>query len=239
MDMHVAVCDDTVADRKQMERLLARESDRRSRTAGLLYTDSFGNASALLHNPMQYDLFFLDLCRTEGVTAQEIVAGLLSAGVKVPIYLCCSQIDYRQYPFPENVFFIDKAIRKEDLALAIDRGAAYKQNAVPLLELRSEDETLYVTESEILYAVARDGKHVIVTLTDERRVLMTTSIENLYGQWEKQETLLNPSRKLILNARHVISRRPLRVTMTDGTVFPVGGKYQKYIVYIQEKLSQR
>lgn len=239
MDMHIAVCDDNVADRKQMERLLARESDRRSRENGLLYTDSFGNASALLHNPMQYDIFFLDVCRTEGVTVQEIVAGLLSAGVKVPIYLCCSEIDYRQYPFPENIFFIDKAIRVAELTLAIDRAAEYKQNAVPLLELRLEDETLYVTEEEILYAVAHDGKHVAVTLTDQRKVLMTTSIENLYGQWEKQETMVNPTRKLILNARHVASCRPLKVTMTDGTVFTVGGKYQKYIIYIQEKLSNQ
>lgn len=239
MDMHVAVCDDNVADRKQMERLLVRESDRRSRETGLLYTDSFGNASALLHNPMQYDIFFLDICRTEGVTVQEIVAGLLAAGVKVPIYLCCSRIDYRQYTFPENVFFINKAIRAAELTLAIDRGAEYKQNAVPLLELRLENETLYVTEAEILYAIAQDGKHVAVTLTDQRRVLMTTSIENLYGQWEKQETIVNPSRKLILNARHVASRSPLKVTMTDGATFAAGGKYQRYIAYIQEKLSEQ
>ncbi len=239
MDMHVAVCDDNVADRKQMERLLARESDRRSRETGLLYTDSFGNASALLHNPMQYDIFFLDICQTKGVTVQEVVDGLVSAGVKVPIYLCCSQIDYRQYSFPENVFFIDKAIRAAELTLAIDCGAQYKQNAVPLLELRLENETLYVTEAEILYAAFRDSKHVAVTLTDQRRVLMTTSIENLYGQWEKHETIVNPSRKLILNARHVVSRSLLKVTMTDGAAFTVGQKFQKYIVYIQEKLSEQ
>ena len=39
--MHLAVCDDNIADRKQMERLLGRESDRRLNTTGVLYVDSF------------------------------------------------------------------------------------------------------------------------------------------------------------------------------------------------------
>lgn len=57
--MHIALCDDNVADRKQFERLTKRESDRRAARDGILYVDSFGNAEALLHNPMQYDVFML------------------------------------------------------------------------------------------------------------------------------------------------------------------------------------
>ena len=30
--MHIAICDDNIADRKQTERLLGRESDRRAKT---------------------------------------------------------------------------------------------------------------------------------------------------------------------------------------------------------------
>lgn len=237
MDMHVAVCDDNVADRKQMERLLARESDRRNRVTGLLYTDSFGNANALLSNPMQYDIFFLDICQTEGVDIRDVVSGLISAGVQAPIYLCCSLIDYRQYPFPDNVFFIDKAIRTAELSQAIDHAAEYKQNAVPLIELRQEKDTLYVTEPEILYAVDQGNRHVAVTLTGQRRVLMPTSIENLYGQWEKHETFISPSRKVLINARHVTGCRFHKVTLSDGASFTVGSKYQNYIKYIQQKLS--
>ena len=57
VDMHIAVCDDNVADRKQLERLLKRESDKRAASTGIIYTDSFGNSTALLSNPMQYDAF--------------------------------------------------------------------------------------------------------------------------------------------------------------------------------------
>ena len=59
--MHLAVCDDNIADRKQTERLLGRESDRRSNTTGVLYVDSFGNRNAILSTPMIYDGLFMDM----------------------------------------------------------------------------------------------------------------------------------------------------------------------------------
>ena len=64
--MHLAVCDDNIADRKQMERLLGRESDRRLNTTGVLYVDSFGNRSAILSTPMIYDGLFMDMVEDGG-----------------------------------------------------------------------------------------------------------------------------------------------------------------------------
>ena len=37
--MHIAICDDNIADRKQLERLLDRESDRRKGTSGVFFYD--------------------------------------------------------------------------------------------------------------------------------------------------------------------------------------------------------
>ena len=45
--MHIAICDDNIADRKQLERLLKRESDKRKAKTGLLFADSFGNCRIL------------------------------------------------------------------------------------------------------------------------------------------------------------------------------------------------
>ena len=39
--MHIAVCDDNVADRKQFERLIRRESERRGKENGILFADLF------------------------------------------------------------------------------------------------------------------------------------------------------------------------------------------------------
>ena len=48
MGTYIAVCDDNMADRKQMERLLGRESDIRLNDTGVLYIDSYGSEDALL-----------------------------------------------------------------------------------------------------------------------------------------------------------------------------------------------
>ena len=58
--MHIAICDDIIADRKQLERLLSRESDRRIKTTGNLYLESFGGIAALTHATMINDLFVID-----------------------------------------------------------------------------------------------------------------------------------------------------------------------------------
>ena len=83
--MHIAVCDDNVADRKQLERQIKRESDKRAASTGIIYSDSFGNSTSLLSNPMQYDAFYIDMCLTEGITGTEVANALIAQGVNAPI----------------------------------------------------------------------------------------------------------------------------------------------------------
>ena len=54
--MHIAICDDNVADRKHLERLLSRESDKRAGTPNILYVDSYGDKDKFLQNPLKYNL---------------------------------------------------------------------------------------------------------------------------------------------------------------------------------------
>ncbi|MBR5896498.1 MAG: hypothetical protein IKZ39_02660, partial [Lachnospiraceae bacterium] len=82
--MHIAVLDDNIADRKQIERLLDRESDRRISTSGNLYTDTFGAVDAFLSAPRQYDFFMIDM--KGGVSESiEIAHKIRELGIKVPI----------------------------------------------------------------------------------------------------------------------------------------------------------
>ena len=54
--MHIAICDDNIADRKHLERLLSRESDKRMGTPNLLYVDSYGDREHFLFHPLMYDM---------------------------------------------------------------------------------------------------------------------------------------------------------------------------------------
>ncbi len=164
--MHLAVCDDNIADRKQMERLLGRESDRRQNTTGVLYVDSFGNRDAILTTPMIYDGLFIDMTE-DGSDAVEIAGKLREAGSVLPIVFCCSRIDYRKSPsLPDNCFFLDKPVHPAELAAMCDRLFAIKKSQVKRYEFRSLTETFYLEEKDIMYAWPVDDQTVRIRLTD-------------------------------------------------------------------------
>lgn len=235
--MHIAICDDNVADRHQMERLLKRESARRSSTTGILFIDSFGNSDALLSNPMQYDAYYIDVCRTEGITGIDITTKLLQAGIQVPVVLCCSELNYREYPFPEavtNVLFLDKPIHTDALSHTLDHALECKSKAAPLIELRDDANTYYVTEPDILYAT-EDGLYLIITLADGRHIRIMSDVSNFFEQIEKFPTFLTPSAKTIINGRHIRQLKHRKAVMADGTIFKVHRSCVSYAKLIFEQ----
>jgi len=218
--MHIAICDDNGADRKQLERLLKRESDKRAMDGDVFYIDSYGNAPALLSNPLQYDAIYIDMCKTPDLSVIDLVHNLQQKGVHVPIILCCSNINYREmnFSFYENILFLDKAIKVADLSETIESILKYKAAAPSLIELRDEKETIYVHEEEILYAVSKRAA-VVVTLTDGRNLLLRSELPNLYSQWASHKTFLPPLSNYILNCRHITNIGHLYATMKDGKKF--------------------
>lgn len=154
--MHLAVCDDNIADRKQTERLLGRESDRRLTTTGVLYVDSFGNRNAVLSTPMIYDGLFMDMVEDD-CNAVEIAGELRKAGNKLPIIFCCSKINYREDPaLPENCYFLDKPIQADQLTEMVEMLLTIKNSQEKRLEFRTDTEAFYLTEEDIMYAYPDD-----------------------------------------------------------------------------------
>ena len=219
--MHVAVCDDNVADRKQMERLLHRESDKRLKETGEgLFIDSYGNEKAVLAHPMLYDIFYIDMCKTPGTTGTEVAKSLISLGVVVPIYMCISDINYRSDDLPKQVKFLDKAIKASELSASLDDAKAFKDASVPRIELREEKDTVYVTEEDILYGI-QEGRYVDVTLRDGRTIRIRDSVINLFGQLEHYESFFVPAKHILLNGRYIKSLSFFKLTMTYGKTFPL------------------
>ena len=227
--MHVAVCDDNVADRKQMERLLDRESDKRNAAHGTdLYIDSYGDEKAIFSHPMLYDVFYVDMCRTEGITGADVCKRLINAGVTAPIYMCVSEIDYRSMDLDyAQVRFLDKPIKTGELCASLNEAYDIKQSAVPRIELRTKEGTVYVTEAEILRAT-ETSRSVYVQLTDGRIIAISDSCMNLFGYLEQFETFFAPNEKLILNGRHMARIDLFTILMTDGKKHRVSFACRKY-----------
>lgn len=234
--MHIAICDDNVADRKQLERLLKREADKRAVELNGFYVDSYGNTTALMRSPMLYDAFFIDMCLGED-TGIDVCKKLIDCGVSAPIILCSSLIPYQEYSLPTNVLFLDKPIQTAALSQMLDYCAAIKQDRIPHIELREESgQYHYVTESDILYAIA-NGNYIKVTLTNKKVLSVLSTLDNLYSQLERYPSLFTLNRKVLINGRYLEHIHLFTATMTDGTAFRISAGNLAYAKYALEKFQ--
>lgn len=232
--MHIAVCDDNVADRKQTERLMKREADKWIAEGDTFYTDSFGNAQALLGTPMAFDAFMIDICHTEGLTAKDVVDQLRAKGVIAPMILVCSDVNYREQNFEEGTMFLDKPLQPAKIHELMLKVKEYTLDKDPLIELRGE-ETIYVKDSDILYA-EQTGYTSKITLSDGHQFISTTMLGNMFDELrEEHHSFVLVSNKVLLNIDYIKDVRFHRASMIDGKKFSVGGDALKYIQYYREK----
>ena len=219
--MHIAICDDNVADRKQMERLLGRESDARRNTTGILYIDSFGDSSSLLNAPMLYDLFFIDL-HEKDCDGMGLAERLRQAGVTAPIVLCCSVTDYRTLPNTlPAIHFLSKPVRTANLPPMIDMAIAERSSAAHTVEIRGEQSTHYVEPDSILYALPK-GHLTHILFENGESLDMMGNLEELYYLLESTKSFLFVKKNMLANV-HVISAVSLfKLTISTGETFSIG-----------------
>lgn len=230
--MHIAICDDNIADRKQLERLLKRESDKRMNTTGLLYTDSFGGSNMLTKNHMQYDLFFIDIV-TEQPDGLTFALELIKSGVTAPIVLCSSKINYLEQmnvlsPCPSNLMHLEKPIKTAALSDTLDKAHAIQSKRVPTIELRSETDTYYVTEDDIVYALTF-GRYVHVFLKDGREVAILTDMYNFYDEVSMYTHMVLLNDHAMFNIVYMDKYSPFKVVLQDGTELKSSPFSVKYI----------
>lgn len=213
--MHIAICDDNVADRKQLERLLERESDLRSNATGTLYTDSFGNCNALMQSPISYDMFFIDM--TETMNGIEIAGLLRDADISVPIVLCSSKIDYRvnNCELP-SVYYLDKPINANHLSVLISKGLEVKKQARPTFELRGRSKTIYITAEDFLYAEEINDRQAVIALYDGRKTDFLDSLPKLWLLLSSHPSIVALRKKYLVNVSYIKKITLFSITMTNN-----------------------
>ncbi|MDO4293834.1 MAG: response regulator [Eubacteriales bacterium] len=217
--MHLAVCDDHMVDRKQMERLLGRESDRRISTTGVLYVDSFGSKESILTTPMIYDAIFMDMTE-EGCDAVELSNMLRADGTAVPIVFCCGKVDYRKSPgLPDNVLFMDKPITVDALSRMIDQLLSIKNQQVKKIEFRNRLETFYLSEDEILCAWPENDRDMRIRLFNGEERLTEMNSETFCGNLKDYDCFILLANRAVLNMLYVQQITFFKVTMLGGKQF--------------------
>lgn len=241
--MHIAICDDNIADRKQLERLLDRESDRRKNTSGVFFCDSYGNSEHLSRNPMPYELFFLDMTNEEP-DGLSFAIELRRLGVTAPIALCSSSINYQEalkklpeQERPADLLFIDKPIKVADLTAIIDKALHLGSNRASTIELRSDRTTIYAYEDDIAYVTSKNA-YLTVHLTDGRDVTMLDTVSNFYSMIKNYKHLVLVSERTIINAAHVQKMSGLKVTMDDGKKLSCPLLSRPFLNYAKKNLTE-
>lgn len=228
--MHIAICDDNIADRKQTERLLERESDKRIKTNGVLYIDSYGKQESVLASPMLYDMFFIDMANSHPSTASDIVKALISLGVVAPIVMLVSSIDYQKDSYLaslEQVHFLHKPIKVSELSNMISMGFEIKNSKTPTIELRIDIGATYVKEKDIMYALYFNNQYTDVYLIDGRKIHMPTSIENFYAQLEHFGSFFPANKHTIVQIKYVKKFSLLHVHLDNGKKFSFPLDYKR------------
>ena len=233
--MHIAICDDNIADRKQTERLMKRESDKLKSRGDTLYCESFGNAGSLLFTPMQYDLFIIDVRNTPGTDSFEVAEKLKAKGVGSPICIIYTrdeglpEIPSSLDNIQEGILFLAKPLRQDELSEMILHVGDILANTVSKIELRGEFDTLYVSGSDILYA-ERDGLHAAVKLSSGKIFVTSSDVSTLFDEIKEEHlSFVMPSVNYMLNIDHISALHFHTAVMSDKKSFKIGGSILKYV----------
>lgn len=236
--MHIAICIDNAADRKQCERLMGREADKWIKAGDPIYSFSFGSTSALLYGNLEYDAVIVDITEEKDVRNIGVINQLKEKNVHSCIIDCAETCDEAELEIMPNTFFLQKPIRPTELSEVLKKVSEVKKLDPGKIELRGEKQTLYVTEDEIIYGV-ENGNFVDITLTGGRSISVYTNAETFFDNIEgSNPTFVMGTSKTIINLRHVTKYRLGKVTLTDGTAMKIQAASSKYAKYVWGLVSQ-
>lgn len=218
MTIYLAICDNNAADRKHLERLLEREKDTRLKNDyDVMYIDSFGSEEALMKTPIKYDMFFIDITDGEH-NGMEIAKFLRQKDITAPIVLCRSTISYSDYVnTPKELIFLDKPLNAGQISHLTDVALENARTKLPLIELRCQSETHFVSHKELVRAVRKEPFLTEISLSDGSFLQMHDSIESLCVQLKHFDCFILCN-KDIVNILHIDDYADNAFRLSNGDV---------------------
>lgn len=212
--MHIAICDDNVADRKHLERLLSRESDKRAGTPNILYVDSYGEKMHFLANPLKYNLIFMDMSSEPGIV-EFILERLNEMGYHAPLVLYSDKIDYTQIPnLPDYVVHAKKPYIPDPLPDFLALGDANVRGHVVTVAVHTDTVINHIPKYTILYAI-EENNTCRLYLTDGKSINIDEKIDELRQLFEPFEEFARVNNNSIANFKYVSAVMPGTLVMQD------------------------
>ncbi len=237
MAVYIAVCDDNIADRKQLERLLGRENQKRTGEGVTLYIDSFGSSEALCKTPSRYDLFLIDITGKKDESGLTVAKRLRDMGIEALIVLISSKVDYAQIaPEDSDYIFRTQPIYKKDISELVELAIEYSKAKTPQIGIRCKNETHFVDPSDFVYASAKNkASGMEVFLSDGSKIMSTQLISQFASDIAFFDDIMACDLYYV-NLAYVSALTPTRILLKDGTKLPIP---LKYFPAIKRSLRQR
>ena len=224
--MHIAICDDNVADRHQTERLLGRQAQARKTDDDGIYIDSYGNVEAIMPFPQLYNIFFIDMT-CSSCDGLELACRLQKAGAQGYFVLTSSQIDYetaaRAKKLPCSHFrFLKKPILVAELTAVLDELMPLSVVKEERVELRGlhQDDVLYAAPAEVIWAQS-DKHNTTVTLTGNRTMVVAGEAYRLYLSFEDNPYFAPINDHTFINLLYMADVTLFSVSLKTGEKFRV------------------
>lgn len=230
MTIYLAICDNNAADRKQLERLLSREKDKRlAENYDVMYIDSFGSEEALMSTPIKYDIFFVDI--TEGASnGMEIAKKLRSHGIAAPIVLCESTINYTSYVnAPDDIIYIEKPINPGQVSHLTDVALEWARRKTPLIEARCQKETLFIKYDELIRAYPLDPFLTRLCLADGQYIDISDSI-SAFASTLRSYGCFVMCKKDLVNIYHIRSSTDNGFRLSNGDIVSYSFRQRRMII---------
>lgn len=222
MTIYLSICDNNVADRKHIERLLEREKDSRLKeSTDVLYIDSFGSEDALMKTPVKYDMFLIDV--TEGErNGMDIAKSLRQKGIVAPIVLCESSISYTSFVnAPKELIYVKKPLNAGQITHLVDVALDKARKKSPLIELRCQNETRFINHTEFVRATKKDECHTEISISDGTFITILDSVESLCAQCAQFDCFIK-CKKDIVNVLHIDDCTPAGLKLSNGDIVKYG-----------------
>ena len=237
--MHVAVCDDNVADRKHLERLLSRESDKRAGTPNILYIESFGNKEHFLKNPLKYNIVFMDMCSRAGLV-EEIIERLEEMSFNAPLVLYSSKYDYTAIKnLPAYVVHAKKPYIPEPLPELLALGDKNAAGSVVTLTVHIKGAVQHIPKNQLMYAMPTDNADsgYKLFLSDGASFDVDEDISLVRQLLDPHDEFRLINKSCFVNFKYVASVMPLTIMMQDYREFHISLFHYKEFKYLKEAIG--
>lgn len=227
-----------MANRRQFERMLKREADKRKNEIPAVYIDSYGSCTALMVAPMLYNIFFLDY-ESEGTNSYEIAMALRETGCTAPIYICISEADtiepYDSDNLSNMIFRIHKPLLVDQVSCCITNVLEIMHQKQPLLEFRGIKSTIYLKEEELSY-VKRTSHELELHRANGDIDYITSNHREAFHSLENHDSFIPAGKDYLLNMHSIETVTAFSVIMKNGetiSITPIQSSALKKYLSIQ------